>query len=339
VPRSRGGAYNTRVTAVSDSLASAAPLEEVPLPWRWFEFRQSPRSPNLPLPADPHAVYAIEVDSHVIPFKFLRRPSGGAPPRPVLMLLHGMGLTIASFRGIASHLLATHDLLCPDYSGFSQDSAPLPDHASFKAFVVSIWRLADALGIDRLSLAGNSLGGGLALMATLLAPQRADRIVLSNPACFPQPLPSMYRMARVPLWGELMMLLASPEKFMAGLEYIGYVDKTRFDPALRALYAASLASRRNRLRLMQLIRQLPANAADLTGAAYLARLSLLRQPVLVSWGVQDPLLAEGAGERLAAALPNATYDPHPDLSHMCHEEAPDRIGRRWAEFLNEPLHS
>jgi pimeloyl-ACP methyl ester carboxylesterase len=311
-----------------------ASSDVVPLPWRWFEFRQSPMSPIPPLPVDPHAVYAIPVDSHLIPFKFFRRPSPDGQPRPVVMLLHGMGLTIASFRGISPYLLATHDLLCPDYSGFSQDHTPLPDHASFKAFAVSLWRLADALGIQRLSLAGNSLGGGLALMATLLAPQRVDRIVLSNPACFPQTLPTTYRLARMPLCGELMMAMSSPEKLIAGLEYVGYADGARFDPALRAIYVGNMATCRNRLRMMQLIRQLPAHGRDMTAVEYLKHLGEVRQPVLISWGGQDPLLAEGAGERLARALPNATFELYPDLSHVCHEEAPERIGRRWVEFLD-----
>jgi pimeloyl-ACP methyl ester carboxylesterase len=181
------------------------------------------------------------------------------------------------------------------------------------------------------------LGGGLALMATLLAPQRVERILLSNPACFPQALPHMYRMARIPLWGELLMTLSAPEKFIGGVEYIGYVDKTRFAPALRALYTANLATCRNRLRLMQLIRQLPADGSDMTAATHLPHLKTLRQPILLTWGRQDPLLAEGAGARLAAVLPNVTYEVHPDLSHMPHEEAPERIGPRWAEFLKQRL--
>jgi pimeloyl-ACP methyl ester carboxylesterase len=335
VPGPAAPAYNGRVTTLAENHGTAVPGGETSLPWRWFEFRRPPRAPGWPLPEDPDAVYAIDVDSQTIAFKFIGRRPGHGGPRPVLMPLHGMGLTIASFRGVAPYLLATHDLLCPDYSGLALNHLPLPEPASFKTFVTAIWRLADALRIERLSLAGNSLGGGLALMAALAAPERVERIVLANPACFPQTLPTMYRQARVPLWGELLMALGSPERLMNGLEYIGYVDKSRFDPALRAIYTANMATRRNRLRLMQLIRQLPANAQDVLAAAYLPRLREVRQPVLVSWGGQDPLLAEGAGERLAAALPQATYDPYPDLSHVCHEEAPERIGPRWAGFLNQ----
>jgi pimeloyl-ACP methyl ester carboxylesterase len=245
-----------------------------------------------------------------------------------------MGLTIASFRGIAPYLLATHDLLLPDYSGFSQDNAPLPDHASFKNFALSVWHLADTLQIPRLSLVGSSLGGGLALMAALLAPHRVDRIILSNPACFPQKLPGTYRLARIPILGEFLILLTPADKLVGGVEYVAYVDKTRFDPALRHIYVTNYSTRRNRLRLMQLIRNLPADVNDLTAAAHLPHLSTLHVPILLSWGQQDRLLVENAGTRLANTLPNVTFDPYPNLSHLPHEESPETLGPRWSQFLN-----
>jgi pimeloyl-ACP methyl ester carboxylesterase len=326
-------AYNVFMEIASAIHEERGPTAVPALPWSWFEFRAAPRAAVPPLPADPEAVYGVEADGQVIPFKFLRKPPMNGHPRPVVMVLHGMGLTIASFRGVAGYLLATHDVLCPDYSGFSLHRA-LPDQTSFKGIIRALWRLADVLGIERLSLAANSLGGGLALMAALQAPPRVERIVLANPATFPQDLPTMYKMARLPLWGEVMMALTSPYKLIKGLEYTGYVDTSRLDPWLRAIYMANLARLRTRLRLMQIIRQLPANPWDLAAVGYLRRLAELRQPVLVSWGAEDPLLAREAGERLAQALPHATFELHPDLSHLCHEEAPERIGPRWAEFLN-----
>lgn len=306
----------------------AAPIgrEATPLPWEWFSFP----------PADSHGaggeIGHVRVDGQDIVFRFLR-DSGAGKPRPALVLLHGMGLTIATFRGISGHLFQTHDLILPDYSGFSGTGFNGPP--SFKAFATIVWRIADALGMERISLAGNSLGGGLCITAALMEPRRVQCMLLSNPACFPQRLPSMYRLVRHPLIGELFMAITPAERFVAGVEHIGYADKSRFDPTLRQIYMESLGRRRNRLRLMELIRQLPADERDLAAAIHLGRLRELRMPVLISWGQQDPLLTQGAGERLAAGLPGGKLEVYPDLAHMPHEEAPERIGKRWAEFLRE----
>jgi len=82
------------------------------------------------------------------------------------------------------------------------------------------------------------------------------------------------------------------------------------------------------------MRRLPAGPRDMTVALHVPRLGEIQQPVLISWGLEDPLLVEGAGERLARALPNATYETYPHLAHMPHEEAPELVGPRWASFLN-----
>ncbi len=316
------------------------------LPWRWFEFRERARdaTPRAlaelagePVEKAAQRVWRVVVDGQPMPFKYLRKPAGvgaAGTKRPVLMILHGMGLTIASFRGMAGYLLETHDLILPDYSGFSLSGMPLPAHASMHEFSAAVWRIADAVGAEKISLAGNSLGGGLCITAAMLAPQRMERMALSNPACFPQSLPRMYRLAKIPIVGEVMMAISPPEKFVGGVEYIGYADKLRFDPVLRALYTASFSERRTRMRLMQIIRQLPANECDLAGARHLARLRELTFPVLISWGLQDKLLTKGAGRKLAEALPNVVYWEIPELAHMPHEEAPELLGPRWAAFLN-----
>jgi pimeloyl-ACP methyl ester carboxylesterase len=253
----------------------------------------------------------------------------------VLVLLHGMGLTIDTFRGVAAYLLETHDLVLVDYSSLSVADGANGERVAIKAYVRSVFSILEALGVDRFSVAGNSLGGGLSLIVAIEGRGRVEKVLLSNPACFPQTLPRTYRLARVPLVGELLMLISAPEKLVGGVEYIGYVDKGRFERELRRRYEENFASRANRFKLMRIMRELPAEARDVTVAPHLLRLGEIDAEVLLTWGDQDPLLVEGAGERLARSLRRVTFERHADLAHMPHEEAPERVGRRWAAFLNE----
>jgi pimeloyl-ACP methyl ester carboxylesterase len=306
-----------------------------PLPWEWFDFCRKPIPLNGSIPtidkAGHQCVYRISLDGREVPFKVFRLPANEAT-RPTLLLLHGMGLSIASFRGLAPYLLQSHDLVLPDYSSLTLRAAAI-DPIGMKSFLHSVIRIADVLSLQRFSIAGSSLGGGLALMAALAYPERIDKILLSNPACFPQALPRMYRLARIPLLGEFLMAITPAEKLVGGIEYIGYVDKTRFAPELKYRYLNSLAQLPARLRIMNIMRQLPADHRDSTLAIHTTRLREITQPVFLTWGEQDPLLAQGAGHRLAQSLPNVTFDLHPDLAHMPHEEAPDRIGPRWSKVL------
>src|SRR4051794_9104130 len=187
-----------------------------PLPWKWFEFRSPPQPAEIartltesPEESAQH-VWTVDSDGHPMPFKYFRQPSNGTR-RPTLLLMHGMGLTIATFRAVSGYLFQSHDLLLPDYSGFSL-ATPLPIEASFKTITSAVGRMLDAVGVDHFSIGGNSLGGALCLQITLEQLKRVDRLVFSNPACFPQMLPKMYRIVRYPLVGELFMTITPAEK-------------------------------------------------------------------------------------------------------------------------------
>jgi pimeloyl-ACP methyl ester carboxylesterase len=323
-----------------------AAAQLAPLPWSWFDFD------DHPLLIDPeesqifpdidnngaHRVYAVEFDHRLIPFKFFRQSTSSGQRRPLLVLQHGMGLTIATFRGVGPYLFQTHDLALIDYSSLTCHKGPdgwPRGGVAIRALAESTWPIVDALGAEKFSIGGNSLGGGIALI-TALHPQaktRVQKILLSNPACYPQPLPTFYQLARIPLLGEFLFSITRPEKMIAGVEFISYVDKSRFDPDLKNRYIRHLSHRQNRLRVMEMMRHLPNDERDLTSALHLPRLHQITQPVLLSWGEQDKLLVPASGPRLARDLPNCTFDSYPDLAHMPHEEAPERIGPRWAEFL------
>lgn len=308
-----------------------------PLPFEAFLFRGRARpfsSPNLIRPLlDGGALqdWTITLDGRPIPFKILR--SSLTPKKP-LILLHGMGLTIATFHGIAPYLLNTHDLILPDYSSMSVPTAFPTEHFSPRLMLKAVFAIADALDLPTFDLGGNSLGGGMALLAAIEQPRRINRLALYAPACYPQELPRMYKLARIPLLGELMMTISPAARFVGGVEHIGFVDKSRFPLHLKEHYLATLERRAARFRLMQMIRHLPDGPRDYNNAEHVRHLRKIDQPALIVWGNKDPLLVPDSGPRLARDLPRATYATFDDLAHLPHDEAPERIGPLTADFLN-----
>jgi pimeloyl-ACP methyl ester carboxylesterase len=159
-----------------------------PLPWEWFDFIGKPRPFTVKIASSgihaPLQTWTLPVDRRPVPFKLFRQGHG----RPLLILLHGMGLTIASFRGVSGYLFQSHDLALIDYSSLSgspEENAWPSGGVGIKVMTDAVWRVADALGSPNFSLAGNSLGGGMCLIAALQRPgdPRLKKILLSNPAC------------------------------------------------------------------------------------------------------------------------------------------------------------
>jgi 4,5:9,10-diseco-3-hydroxy-5,9,17-trioxoandrosta-1(10),2-diene-4-oate hydrolase len=107
--------------------------------------------------------------------------AGGALP---LVLLHGGGPGACGWSNFGRNLpvLAGHfRTLLPDLPGFGQSAKPPVTGNYFTFAADALAGLLDALGLERVHLVGNSLGGGTAVRFALRYPDRAGRLVLMAP--------------------------------------------------------------------------------------------------------------------------------------------------------------
>lgn len=302
----------------------------------WFEFRQRPPAYRageaLNTPAGAPLPRAVMVDGRAVTFQ--RIPGYGSAPRRTLVLLHGMGLTGASFQPVSPWLLPTHDLLLIDYNSFAAPETWPAGGVSLRMMAAGVGAVVDALRLTDYAMAGSSLGGGLAVMHTLYYPVRPTHMILINPAVYPQELPLVYRLWRWPVLGELLMKITPAEKLIAGVAFLGYSSPERMDQGVRWAYERNMAAYARRLELLDVVRQLPCNRREMIHVASL--LPTIRVPTLVVWGRQEILLLPDAGDRLARDLPQGRLLAYDDLAHLPHEEAPERVGPELARFLNAP---
>jgi len=106
--------------------------------------------------------------------------AGEGPP---LICLHGLGGTKASFMTTVSALApAGNRVIAIDLPGFGDSGKP--HSAPFDApwFAEVVVELLDALGLERASFAGNSMGGRIALELGMCHPERVDRLVMLSPS-------------------------------------------------------------------------------------------------------------------------------------------------------------
>jgi pimeloyl-ACP methyl ester carboxylesterase len=102
---------------------------------------------------------------------------GGDPDAPRVLALHGWLDNAASFVPLAAHL-AGIALVAPDLPGHGRSAhlAPGADY-SFAAAVNAVLDIADALGWERFSLLGHSMGAGIASLVAAACPERVQRLV------------------------------------------------------------------------------------------------------------------------------------------------------------------
>lgn len=99
---------------------------------------------------------------------------------PVL-LIHGSGPGVsawANWRLTLPHLSQTLRVLAPDILGFGYTDRPAGQRYDLDAWTAHLVGFLDTLGLDRVSVVGNSFGGALALSLATRHPERVDRMVL-----------------------------------------------------------------------------------------------------------------------------------------------------------------
>jgi 4,5:9,10-diseco-3-hydroxy-5,9,17-trioxoandrosta-1(10),2-diene-4-oate hydrolase len=101
-----------------------------------------------------------------------------------VVLLHGGGPGASGWSNFGPNLPVFAErfrTLVPDQPGFGRSDAPPVEGNYFTFAARALASLLDHLGIDKVDLVGNSLGGGTAVRFALNYPGRAGRLVLMGP--------------------------------------------------------------------------------------------------------------------------------------------------------------
>lgn len=256
-------------------------------------------------------------------------PSGGKGAVPVL-LVHGFtGSAEAWGEPIVRGLARAVPVLAADLPGHGASSAPsTPVEYEISRVVEGLLDVLDRRGVERADWVGYSMGGRIALAATVLRPDRVRRLVLES-ASPGLATPGARRRRRTQ--DEALARRIETQ----GLEW--FVDHWMDLPLFRTqqrLPAPVLAAARKR-RLAQDPRALAAVLRGLgTGVqpSYWEDLSQVETPTLILTGALDAKYEELA-QRMVAALPRAVHRSVPGAGHTVHLEAPARWLEEVVPFL------
>jgi len=98
-------------------------------------------------------------------------------PVPIV-LLHGMGSSLHTWEGWQHDLQATRRVISVDLPGFGLTGPSPQGEYHIDTYTRFLLRLLDSLGVKRVMLVGNALGGEVAWQTAILAPERVRKLVL-----------------------------------------------------------------------------------------------------------------------------------------------------------------
>jgi pimeloyl-ACP methyl ester carboxylesterase len=260
--------------------------------------------------------------------RVIYRIAGSGPP---VVLIHGMVNSSKHWEKVALRLAERHTVIAPDLIGHGDSATPRGDY-SLGAHAAVIRDLIAAIGVDRASIVGHSLGGGVAMQFFWQFPQRTERLVLVSSGGLGHEVSPLLRSMALPGIGFAVAAAAHPGVVRAvgatGPQgrVIARALRPLSDPGARRAFLQTL-------RAVIDVRGQRVSAVD--------RLYLLEaMPTLVVWGERDNTIPIGHGRASHAAIPGSRFATLPKAAHFPHLEDPEGLAAVLADFLatTSPAH-
>lgn len=259
-------------------------------------------------------------------------PRDGRP----LLFLHGNPTWSYYWRRPIAELSARgHRCIALDHMGFGRsDKPPRLSAYSLRRHVDNALAFVDALGLDDVTVVGHDWGGPIGLGAMLERLERLRAVVLINTWAWELPsfLPAFLREFRTEGLGEILAL--GGNLFVESIP--GGMARRDVDPAMMEAYRAPFPDYWSRAGTLAFQREIPLTERDRSApvmAAIQQGLTRLHQPVLLVWGMRDPVFQPVFLDQWRELFPDAETVELEDASHFVVEDRPDAVVSAIERFL------
>jgi pimeloyl-ACP methyl ester carboxylesterase len=273
--------------------------------------------------------WQLELHGH----RVIYRTAGSGPP---VVLIHGMVNSSRHWERVALRLADRYTLIAPDLIGHGDSATPRGDY-SLGAHAAVIRDLLAVLGVERATIVGHSLGGGVAMQFFYQFPQRVERLVLVSSGGLGHEVSPLLRTAALP--GASALLAAAADRHvLAGLAGAGARLRSRgvgigvylqaIARALRPLEQP--AARHAFLQTLRAVIDVRGQRVSATDRLYL----LHAMPTLIVWGERDHTIPLAHGRAAHEAAPGSRFETLPRAAHFPHLEDPEGLAAVLGEWLD-----
>jgi pimeloyl-ACP methyl ester carboxylesterase len=270
----------------------------------------------------------ITLHGHRVSF----RRAGWGPP---VLLIHGVAGSSETWSPIIDLLAEKYTVIAPDLIGHGESAKPRGDY-SLGAYASGIRDLLQAIGHEKATIVGHSLGGGVAMQMAYQFPERCERLVLVSSGGLGREVNFLLRAATLPGSEWVIPLLASRRVLGAGdwvgglLGRAGVRASADVDELWRGL--TSLQDAGARKAFVYTLRSIVDSGGQRVSARdrlYLAR----EMPTLIMWGESDRIIPAEHGAEAAEAMPGSRFETFPSSGHFPHRDDPIRFVKTLDRFI------
>ncbi len=245
---------------------------------------------------------------------------------PLVVLLHGIASRASQWQQVMAVLGEHYRVIAPDLLGHGLSAKPRGDY-SLGAQACGVRDLLAALGHDRVTLVGHSLGGGIAMQFAYQFPERVERLALVSAGGLGPEVSPFLRAATLPGAEWVIPIIAGSwvrktgrgldrlvgGHLPAGLREALFGFGSLGDPATRDAFVHTARS----------VMDIRGQRVDGRDRLYLAT----DLPLLVVWGELDAIIPVEHGRAVCAAVPTARLEIFARSGHFPHLTEPLRLAQ------------
>jgi pimeloyl-ACP methyl ester carboxylesterase len=248
---------------------------------------------------------------------------------PVILLIHGIGDNSTTWTTVQAKLAQRFTVIAVDLLGHGQSDKPRADYST-AAYANGMRDLLSVLDIERATVVGHSLGGGVAMQFAYQFPQLVERLVLVGAGGVTKDVNVALRLASLPMGSEALALLRLP-LVLPALQIFGRAA---------GLVLGSTAVGRDLPDVLRILADLPEPMAssaftrtlravvDWRGQSVtmLDRCYLTQSvPVQIVWGAEDVVVPVSHARMAHAAMPGSRLEVFEHSGHFPFHDDPDRF--------------
>jgi pimeloyl-ACP methyl ester carboxylesterase len=256
----------------------------------------------------------------------------------VILLIHGIGDNSTTWTTVQAKLAQRFTVVAVDLLGHGQSDKPRADY-SIAAYANGMRDLLSVLDIERATVIGHSLGGGVAMQFTYQFPQLVERLVLVGAGGVTKDVNVALRLASLPMGSEALALLRLP-LVLPALQIFGRAA---------GLLLGSTAVGRDLPDVLRILADLPEPMAssaftrtlravvDWRGQSVtmLDRCYLTQSvPVQIVWGSEDVVVPVSHARMAHAAMPGSRLEIFERSGHFPFHDDPDRFVEVIERFID-----
>jgi pimeloyl-ACP methyl ester carboxylesterase len=273
---------------------------------------------------------AVSLHGHRVNFTI----AGEGPP---VVLIHGVAGRAAQWMQVIELLAQSHTIVAPDLLGHGESAKPRGDY-SLGAHASGIRDLLVGLKIERASIVGHSLGGGIAMQFAYQFPERCERLVLVSSGGLGEEVHSLLRAATLPGSEFVLPVVAHPRvlalaaalpRALGRLGVHTGPDLTEMARGYQSLYDRE--ARSAFIHTLRAVVDPTGQRVDASDRLYLAS----QMPSMIVWGARDRIIPVKHGRSAHEGMPGSRLEIFERAGHFPQLQDPVRFARTLEDFLDQ----